>query len=396
MAKALGHMRGERIEKDLFVFHPFKRQPMEMKEDKMMKRHLLAMGIVMLAIIPMSLPAWAESELINHRAEPNDRAGGMRSSTSDPLIEVNNRRAVVKGKINSETDSPIAIRGMTTADGGAGVAGYGYHTTTGVGTFGEGTDKGIYGYSLNGWGGFFQGKLYASGNVGIGTTNPSQKLDVDHGNILVQGVNSFATAGDEAVLYLGDTNHYIKSNHSNYVQIGTWGTNKTLTITQSGMVGMLMHPLSAHQTALQLEGAFLLKNPNNQGNCIGTDTDGKLVFYRGADLTTPWVYIDDDTGNVGIGETNPVDPLHIVADAGGDNIYLEENSGSEYWQIGVDYYGDLNFKEGGTQRITFHDGGQVGIGDPPSLGGYMLVVNGHAAGTSWTNLSSRDYKKVLK
>ena len=77
---------------------------------------------------------------------------------------------------------------------------------------------------------------------------------------------------------------------------------------------------------------------------------------------------------VGIGIRSPTDPLHIKADSGHDNIHLEEHSGIEDWQIGVDADGDLNFEDSGTTVVTFEDGGFVGIGtDDP---GRELTVVG--------------------
>ncbi len=71
-----------------------------------------------------------------------------------------------------------------------------------------------------------------SGNVGIGTDKPGQKLEVDKGNILVKGVNSFKSANDEAVVYFGDTNHYIKSVYSQGMRIGTYKAPDAIVLQQ--------------------------------------------------------------------------------------------------------------------------------------------------------------------
>ncbi len=239
-----------------------------------------------------------------------------------------------------------------------------------------------------------------NGNVGIGQSNPSHKLEVDDGNILVQGSDSFDSPGDQAVLYLGDTNNYILANHSNYVRIATAGTNKTITLNKNGYVGILMNPNSSYQSALQLKGAMhLFCATNSQANALGTDADGRLVFYANADLLTPRNYMDDDTGNFGIGEPDPQDPLHIIADSSHENIFLEENSGGEYWQIGVDGNGNMNFKENGTTRITFKEGSdaKVGIGytDPT----YQLQLAGSAyksdGSASWAYSSDARLKDII-
>ena len=68
-------------------------------------------------------------------------------------------------------------------------------------------------------------------------------------------------------------------------------------------------------------------------------------------------------GNVGIGTIAPEAPLDIETNSSGYALHLEEyGSYTEDWQIGVDASGDLNFFDGTVNRITFEDGGNVGIG----------------------------------
>jgi hypothetical protein len=84
--------------------------------------------------------------------------------------------------------------------------------------------------------------IRASGGVGInGATfvTTTTALQVDKGNILVRGKNNFAVPGDEAILYFGDTNHYIKSVANSGVRIGTFSQGDVLTIWQvNGNVGI--------------------------------------------------------------------------------------------------------------------------------------------------------------
>jgi len=71
---------------------------------------------------------------------------------------------------------------------------YGYNTATDYGPIGvygrvsASNGKAVYGYNgnSNGFGGFFVGKGYFSGNVGIGTTNLAEKLNVN-GNTKILG-----------------------------------------------------------------------------------------------------------------------------------------------------------------------------------------------------------------
>ncbi|NTW32042.1 MAG: collagen-like protein [Bacteroidetes bacterium] len=77
------------------------------------------------------------------------------------------------------------------------------------------------------------------GKVGIGTTDPEQSLQVDKGNILVRGTNNYGSPGDEAAMYFGDVNHYIKSINGSGLRIGTFGAVDAISIQQSsGNVGI--------------------------------------------------------------------------------------------------------------------------------------------------------------
>jgi len=78
-----------------------------------------------------------------------------------------------------------------------------------------------------------------NGNVGVGIHNPTQKLQVDKGNILVQGLNSSLTAGDEGILYLGTIHHYIKGVFGFGLKLGTYAAADALVIEEiSGNVGV--------------------------------------------------------------------------------------------------------------------------------------------------------------
>ncbi len=79
----------------------------------------------------------------------------------------------------------------------------------------------------------------ANALVGIGTTTPTQSLEVDSGNSLVRGVNNFQKNGDTAFLFMGDTNNFIQSTFGTGITIGVFQVPAAVRINQySGFVGI--------------------------------------------------------------------------------------------------------------------------------------------------------------
>ncbi|MDX1407267.1 MAG: hypothetical protein R3330_04015, partial [Saprospiraceae bacterium] len=83
------------------------------------------------------------------------------------------------------------------------------------------------------------GNHFIDDQLGVGTTAPTQKLEVDNGNFLVQGTNSFQGTGDAGVVYLGSIHHYIRGEYGFGVKIGTYAVGDALVIKEiSGSVGI--------------------------------------------------------------------------------------------------------------------------------------------------------------
>jgi hypothetical protein len=82
---------------------------------------------------------------------------------------------------------------------------YGVHDNSGNYGYLGSSGYGVYGYSGSGYAGYFQGNVYVSGNIGIGTTNPERKLHIAGSGprILIEGDASnpevnFKLTGDPA------------------------------------------------------------------------------------------------------------------------------------------------------------------------------------------------------
>jgi len=175
------------------------------------------------------------------------------------------------------------------------------------------------------------------GNVGIGTTNPLAKLEVNSGNILVR--NLLSNTDNESSIMIA---HSI--NYNNYDTFGT----SIRTITQSA----------------------------------GYNTYGIQFFTMESFLTgqTEKIRIQGN-GNVGIGTLNPTSKLELInSTAGitsfksvGINGYVSiDNVGS-----GENYYSANKFQEfqiNGVPKMRINSDGNIGIGTTNPLN--KLDVNG--------------------
>ena len=88
-----------------------------------------------------------------------------------------------------------------------------------------------------------------------------------------------------------------------------------------------------------------------------------LALYSGAG--SPGLFISGD-GKVGVRTINPYSTLHVKSDSNNFAITVEEESGGEEWQIGVNAQGDLTFhdSQGATPVMFFQDAtNNVAIGN---------------------------------
>jgi len=102
--------------------------------------------------------------------------------------------------------------------------------------------------------------------------------------------------------------------------------------------------------------------------------NGAGITVDGANATLTYTSAQDEWNFnknlvVGVKETTASFPLMVKSNTAHKGLHIEENSGAESWQMGVNVTGDLNFYNSGsaTPSITFEDSGDVGIGtDTPN------------------------------
>jgi hypothetical protein len=238
----------------------------------------------------------------------------------------------------------------------------------------------------------------ATGNVGVGTASPSQKLDVD-GGVAARGT-----------LFLGNGSSSVirKLNASTPLTIANSGGAAEMTIDSSGRVG-----IGTSSPAHLLDVAAT--TPVARINATGGGTPSLSLFSSGVyewllQGGTALKFVQDTTerlridssGNVGIGGT-PSALLHIQATS--PSLRIQAASGNS---SAIDFYRTASVNSGQiacestnslvfstntgsalVERLRIASAGQIGIGGANyGTSGQVLASGGASAAPSWTTISS--------
>jgi hypothetical protein len=264
------------------------------------------------------------------------------------------------GKLEGSTYQPMGAIGASPTDNTSSIDGYlSFYTRTSASV----TEK---------------MRITAGGNVGIGTTSPTVKLDVN-GAQIIRSAAGFGTDSDQAALFLSNTSNYglsgnfagysrnlIKSDGASLLTIGRRDTSligelsiesgssgiikllaggsERMRITSAGNVGI---GTSSPQARLQVSSSTsdglivstsanaepfiaLWRNSGNNGVGVLRLIDGGNIYFdngaTGAAQSTKMVLTA--AGNVGIGTTSPSYKLHaVVASAANADIFQAAMSG---------------------------------------------------------------------
>ena len=269
-----------------------------------------------------------------------------------------------------------------------------------------------------------QMRLTSTG-LGIGTSSPTQKLDVRNGIALIrptvstgavvdalivgQDVSLAAnpSAGNGARIYLGGHQQPLRmAAIEGVVSAGTNGhhlaflTNangsaptERMRIDSSGNVGIGTSSPSPYLTTKVLH----ISDANGGSFRFGTATEQAILACTSSEITLgtgqslPIKFLTNalerlritSTGNVGIGTSSPDGKLHIEGGAlrvsgtktsGSFLDVVPSNTGSDGVSLSCSFYGSgaygpIKFATGGTERLRIFSGGQFSVGTTSILEG---------------------------
>ena len=336
-----------------------------------------------------STAATSESQsnviVIGHNAVGN-------GSNSVTLGNSSITKTVLYGNVGIGTTSPSALLHLATSSGNGSAMRFESTSTNGR-TYGIGSnfatgngEFAIYDYTANAE----RMRITSSGNVGIGTTSPAEKLEV-------------VTSGAYTTIYTGANGNGASGlacssdNRANTWFVGSrkdiyggtsgtdrfnilYGTNAILTASTGGNVGIgTTSPLVKFVNS----GATLAPTPTLGSGSIGANAilsaNGLYGLYTGVSNTGDvWQQVqrnDANTavynlllqpsgGNVGIGTTSPSGKLTISGVDAGCTIDMFNTGISQKYRIVVNTLsGALAFENNsGTETVRFNQNGNVGIG----------------------------------
>ena len=267
--------------------------------------------------------------------------------------------------------------------------------------------------------------ITAAGNIGIGTTTPSDILHIAKSGTSVYNSIHWTNPNSTADFFVGiggsatansslQNNAYLYNVGNSAIIMATNDTER-MRISGSGLVGIgtsspiaALHVYSSNQNMASniatsyTNAKFRLEPYNNSGvgismGLISPNVNYLQGVYSDQTTTAPFV-MQPYGGNVGIGTTNPDWPLTIKADAsanafkiigrsGGDSaiamygsdastLYGHIDVGTSYFQIYASNSQPMQFYAGGSERMRITSSGNVGIGTTPTsnVNGTLVVA----------------------
>jgi hypothetical protein len=243
--------------------------------------------------------------------------------------------------------------------------------------------------------------ILGTGNVGIGTTNPTTKLYVDAGESTFNRGNSDGAIArfrgknaEQAVI--GTVTSWFDSN----VGIGTTSPSAKLELNESS-TSSTPAVLITNDTGNQVKLGVVRSLAGTAPNTALFEYDSDLRFIAGAGTTNEVIRFNS-SGNVGIGTTNPGFKLTVAGGSGDWATKFSSGTASAYFAHSGGYGASidagtsatsstyiLDLLSNGSTRMFVRGDGNVGIGtSSPSV--KLDIAAGAAAGSSDLLILSRN------
>ena len=203
-------------------------------------------------------------------------------------------------------------------------------------------------------------RIDASGNVGIGTSSPNARLEVEDGGT-GKSVLLKVTADDSSPysFVIGNDSFSTTDTDGLAMWVGSDGEAK---IDARG---------SGAYLATRIQGTERMRIDSSGLVGIGTDTPYNKLHVNGTGRINSLMVGDANASNT------PAVALHIKSSATNARLRIEDSdSSNDYWDFYVNQGDGLHFQEDGADRVTFKTGGNVGIGTTSPARQLSIVDDG--------------------
>ena len=252
-------------------------------------------------------------------------------------------------------------------------------------------NENLTGKSVNFTNGNLSQNLIVLGNIGIGTTNPTEKLQIGDGttgaNIILK------TSGGGSYILFDSTGTDMYFGHMNTIsaiQLGPWN-NILFNAMSTGTIGLGGNNASVYPKMIILNTGNVgigTVNPLATLHINGSGANSGLLVSNGSGSNYTAFFVNSTSGNIGIGTNSPTATLHFVSQGGswGQGIRYQLLGQTNNWEWLMDSATRLVIGYTGGSRFGLYSNGGISVGlnyvatTPPANG---IIMSGYEGiGTS--------------